>query len=80
MQETSSLNSGVTLRGFSHMDPVEEFKLEAGTVTAPQQRQYTHAYCPHALLACNHLQGPTAGEAATGVLKQLPQLCHRLLC
>ena len=30
MQDTSSLHSGVTLRAWSHMDPIEEFKLEAG--------------------------------------------------
>ena len=30
MQETSSLHSGVTLRAWSHLDPIEEFKLEAG--------------------------------------------------
>ena len=32
LQETSSLHSGATLRAWSHMDPIEEFKLEAGTL------------------------------------------------
>ncbi len=30
LQETSSLQSGVSLRSFSRMDPVQEFNLEAG--------------------------------------------------
>lgn len=33
MQETSSLHSGVSLRAFSHLDPIEEFKLEAGNIS-----------------------------------------------
>ena len=31
MQETASLHSGVGLRLFSRLDPIQEFKLEAGT-------------------------------------------------
>jgi len=30
LQETSSLQSAVSLRSFSRMDPVQEFNLEAG--------------------------------------------------
>ena len=30
VQETSSLQSAVSLRSFSRMDPIEEFNLEAG--------------------------------------------------
>lgn len=32
LQETSSLQSGVGLRVFSHMNPVQEFRLAAGTI------------------------------------------------
>ena len=35
VQDTSSLQSGVNLRSFSRMDPVEEFRLETGTVLLP---------------------------------------------
>ena len=33
MQETSSLHSGVKLRAYSYLDPIEEFKLEAGDIS-----------------------------------------------